>query len=514
MRGQTEKAFAFPLGYANLGPMKNLILTIDQGTTGTGVHLVDKNGQVVDSFDKEHRQIYPKPGWVEHDANEIWHNILLGIQSLMKKSDSYVIEGIGITNQRETVVAWSRSTGLPVMNAIVWQCRRTSDFCNSLKKKKGLESRLRKKTGLVVDAYFSASKMRWILKNVKEARDLLKKKDLLFGTMDSFLLWKLTGGDSHQTDVTNASRTQLMNVKTLKWDDELLKVFGVPAHTLPEIRECNALFGATKGIPSLRDGTPISGIIGDQQSALFGQNCFKERMAKCTFGTGSFVLMNTGKKIVPSKTGLLTTLAWKLEGQTPQYALEGSSFICGAAVQWLRDELRLISKSSEVEEFAKKVDSTEGVQFVPAFVGLGAPYWNQEARGILTGLTRGTNRFHICRATLEAMAMQNVDVLESMEKDLKQKLRLLRVDGGAVANELLMQLQSDYLGVKVERPKNIESTLMGATFMAGLGVGFWTSLEEIKRIKTIDKTFSPQTTPRQRRDRKVFWKKAIERAAL
>lgn len=494
--------------------MEKVILTIDQGTTGTGVHLINHQGKVIDSFDKEHRQFYPKPGWVEHDANEIWHNVMLGIQNLMKKHPSFQVEAVGITNQRETIVAWDRQTGQPISNAIVWQCRRTADFCDSLKKKKALAKKIKSKTGLVIDAYFSGSKIRWILKNVKEAKPLLKKGRLLVGTIDSFLLWKLTNGDAHKTDVTNASRTQLMNIKTLKWDKDLLKAFEVPEEVLPSVHPCNEIFGATKGVGGLPDGTPISGMIGDQQSALFGQNCFQERMAKCTFGTGSFLLMNTGKKMVSSKSGLLTTIAWQVEGGSLTYALEGSSFICGAAVQWLRDELQIISKSSEVEELARKVDTTEGVEFVPAFVGLGAPYWNQEARGVISGLTRGTNRYHICLATLEAMAMQNVDVLEAMEKDIKKRLRLLRVDGGAVANELLMQLQANYLGVKVERPKNIESTLMGATFMAGLGVGFWKNLNEIKKIKSIDTVFSPKMTPKQRQARKTSWQKAIKRAAL
>lgn len=494
--------------------MENLILTIDQGTTGTGVHLINHQGEVVDSFDKEHQQFYPKSGWVEHDANEIWHHVMLGIQNLMKKHSSKKIVSIGITNQRETVVAWDIQTGVPISHAIVWQCRRTAEFCDGLKKKKALVKKIKQKTGLVVDAYFSASKIRWILKNVKEAKTLMKKNRLAVGTIDSFLLWKLTGGEAHKTDVTNASRTQLMNIKSLKWDKELLKIFEVPEQILPSIHACDEVFGATKKVLGIPDGTPISGMIGDQQSALFGQNCFGERMAKCTFGTGSFLLMNTGKKMVPSKSGLLTTVAWKLDGSDVTYALEGSSFICGAAVQWLRDELQIISKSSEVEELAKKVESTDGVQFVPAFVGLGAPHWNQEARGIITGLSRGTNRFHIARATLEAMAMQNVEVLEAMEKDIGKRMRLLRVDGGAAANELLMQLQCDYLGVKVERPRNIESTLMGATFMAGLGVGFWKNLDEIKKIKSIDKTFKPQMTLRARKERKALWAVAIKRVQV
>ncbi|NCN41109.1 glycerol kinase GlpK [bacterium] len=494
--------------------MEKVILTIDQGTTGSGVHLVNHKGRVVASFDKEHRQFYPKPGWVEHDANEIWMNVQLGIQNLLKGSSNYKIEGIGITNQRETVVAWDRKTGQPLAPAIVWQCRRTSDYCESLKKKKGLAAKIKKKTGLVIDAYFSASKIRWLLKNSGEAKKALKENRLLIGTIDCFLLWKLTGGDAHKTDVTNASRTQLMNIKTGQWDRELLELFEIPESILPTIHSCNEIFGATKNVHEIENGTPVSGMIGDQQSALFGQNCFTERMAKCTFGTGSFLLMNTGKKIVFSKSGLLTTIAWQMEGGALTYALEGSSFICGAAVQWLRDELKIINHASEVEDLALKVESSEGVEFVPAFVGLGAPYWNQEARGVISGLTRGTNRSHLCRATLEAMALQNVDVLEAMEKDVGQKLRLLRVDGGAVANSLLMQIQANYLGVKVERPKNIESTLMGATFMAGLGVGFWTSLSQIKEIKEMDKVFAPKFKKSQRDLRKKSWKVAIQRAQL
>ncbi|MAQ37152.1 MAG: glycerol kinase [Thioclava sp.] len=494
--------------------MEKMILTIDQGTTGTGVHLVDARGRVRKSFDKEHRQYYPNPGWVEHDANEIWMNVQLGIQNLLKGEKSLKIEAVGITNQRETVVAWSRKSGQPLCPAIVWQCRRTADFCDSLRKKRGVPAKIKRKTGLVVDAYFSASKIRWMLKNVSAVKSAFKEKDLLVGTIDSFLLWKLSGGDAHKTDVTNASRTQLLNLQTQKWDKELLKLFDVPEEILPSVHACNDIFGATKKIPELPDGTPISGMIGDQQSALFGQNCFKDRMAKCTFGTGSFLLMNTGKTKITSKSGLLTTIAWQLDGRPVSYALEGSSFICGAAVQWLRDELKIITHSAEVEEMARKVDSADGVEFVPAFVGLGAPYWNQEARGVISGLTRGTNRYHLCRATLEAMAMQNVDVLEAMEKDVGQKLKILRVDGGATANELLMQLQCDYLGVKVERPKNIESTLMGATFMAGLGVGFWKSLDEIQKIKEMDKVFQPEMTKAQRVKRKASWKTAIARAAL
>lgn len=490
---------------------EKVIVSIDQGTTGSGVHMISKKGQILASFDKEHKQYYPHPGWVEHDAEEIWENVKAGLKSLTFTNPQNRIEGIGITNQRETIVAWDLETGKPIGPAIVWQCRRTMDYCNQLKKK-GLEKKIRTKTGLVVDAYFSASKIHWILAHNPDAKKMLKQKRLAVGTMDSFILWKLTSGDAHATDVTNASRTQLMNIQTGNWDPELLKIFKIPLEILPAIRSCNDVFGATRGVSGIPDGTPISGMIGDQQSALFGQGCFNERMAKCTFGTGSFLLMNTGSKLVRSKSGLLTTIAWRLSDQKKMtYALEGGAFICGAAVQWLRDELKMIHKSAEVEELAKQVSSSEGVDLVPAFVGLGAPHWNSEARAILCGLTRGSNRSHICRATLDAMALQNVDILRAMESDMKQKLKSLRVDGGAVENNLLMQIQADYLGTSVERPKNIESTLMGAAFMAGLGVGFWSSLDEIKAMKEMDRVFDTKMNVKDRNLRLKQWSRAIER---
>lgn len=493
--------------------MENVIVSIDQGTTGSGVHFVSQKGQILASFDKEHKQYYPQPGWVEHDAEEIWKNVQEGLLKLTNSHSEFHIDAIGITNQRETIVAWNRKTGKAIGPAIVWQCRRTSQYCDQLKKKKGLETKIKKKTGLVIDAYFSASKIQWILKNNKEAKALLKTGQLAVGTIDSFILFKLTSGDSHSTDVTNASRTQLMNIHTGNWDLELCKIFGVPLEILPKIQKCNDVFGATRGVQGVKDGTPISGMIGDQQSALFGQGCFEDRMAKCTFGTGSFLLMNTGSKPISSKAGLLTTVAWQLSGQKKRtYALEGGAFICGAAVQWLRDELKIITRSSEVEALAEQVESSEGVDLVPAFVGLGAPHWNSEARGILCGLTRGSNRSHICRATLDAMALQNVDILRAMEKDMRKKLKALRVDGGAVENNLLMQIQADYLGSEVERPKNIESTLMGAAFMAGLGVGFWSSLDEIKKMKTMDKVFSPKMKDKERKARLNQWSQALIKA--
>lgn len=493
-----------------------MILSIDQGTTGTSVHLVNKAGQIVASADREHPQIYPKPGWVEHRPEDIWQSVLFGIDEVLKSSkiNPSSIRAIGITNQRETVVVWDRKTGQPVMNAIVWQCRRTTDFCVQLKKRRK-ETLLKKRTGLVIDPYFSASKIRWILDNVKGVKPRARSGELAAGTIDTFLLWRLTGGGSHKTDVSNASRTQLMNISKLVWDAELLKLFGVPKALLPEICESNAIFGHTKGVPGLPDGIPIAGMTGDQQAALFGQAAFRVGEAKCTFGTGSFLLMNTGAKQIQSKSGLLTTVAWKLAGdKSVTYALEGGAFVCGAAVQWLRDELRLIHSASEVESLAREVDSAEGVQFVPAFVGLGAPHWSPEARGMIMGLTRGSGRGHIARAVLEAMALQNVDILLAMQKDLGKKLKSVRVDGGAVENDLLMQIQADYLGVTVSRPKVIESTTLGAAFLAGLGVGFWKSLDDVAKAWRLDREFKPSLSTADRKKRLQRWLIAINRTKV
>lgn len=493
--------------------MDKFILALDQGTTGTTVCVLNSKAEMLAAVNSEHPQIYPKPGWVEHDPEAIWRSVIEGIEKALNKAgvQGSQISGIGITNQRETVVLWDKNTGKAVYNAIVWQCRRTTDFCNTLKKSSKAKA-IKKKTGLVVDPYFSGSKIRWLLDQVKGARGAARSGELKVGTIDSFLLWRLTGGQAHKTDVSNASRTQLMNIQTGDWDDELLRIFNVPKNILPEIVPSSGIFGVTHDIPGLPNGIPIAGMAGDQQSALFGQACFDVGMSKCTFGTGSFLLMNTGAKMVASKAGLLTTVAWQLAGEKKMtYALEGGAFICGAAVQWLRDEMKFISKSREVEELAQEVKCTDGVYLVPAFVGLGAPYWDPEARAAIVGMTRGTSRAHLARATLEAMTLQNVDILIAMEKDLGRKLRGVRVDGGAVANNLLMQMQADFLGVAVERPKQTESTVLGAAFLAGLGVGMWRDLNEIRKVWALDRVFKPELPGSDRKIKLKEWHRAIER---
>jgi glycerol kinase len=495
--------------------MEQFILALDQGTTGTTVCLVDKGGRIRSVVNNEHPQIYPQPGWVEHDPEAIWASVLRGIAEVFKQSSirPQQIAGIGITNQRETIVLWDPATGKAVHNAIVWQCRRTTEFCQRLKKNKATAKMVRKKTGLVLDPYFSASKMRWLRDNVPAAKSSAQNSDnLKIGTVDSFLLWRLTGGNAHKTDVSNASRTMLMNISNGTWDADLLKLFKVPKSWLPEIAPSNSTFGVTAGVEGLPDGLPICGIAGDQQSALFGQMCFSAGEAKCTFGTGSFLLMNTGAKMVHSKAGLLTTVAWQLKGEKKlTYALEGGAFICGAAVQWLRDEMEFFSSSAEIEKLAVQVDSTDGVYLIPAFVGLGAPYWDPDARGALVGLTRGSNRSHVARATLEAMALQNVDILQAMQKDLGRKLLLVKVDGGAAKNDLLMQMQADFLGTRVLRPKQIESTVLGAAYLAGLGVGFWSTTKELQKIWLADREFAAQLAPKSRTKKLEDWHTAVER---
>ncbi len=496
--------------------MERFILALDQGTTGTRVCILNHSAHVVASSSQEHPQIYPQPGWVEHDPELIWKSVVHGIGQALAKANikGEQIAGIGITNQRETIVAWDAQNGKPLYNAIVWQCRRTTDFCNKLKKSAQAKT-IKKKTGLIVDPYFSASKMRWMLENVKGLRELAKKGSLRLGTIDSFLLWRLSAGTSFKTDVSNASRTQLMNIAKGEWDPELLKIFAVPRGALAEICASNAEFGVTTDIPGLPDGVPITGIAGDQQSALFGQTCFEVGYSKCTFGTGSFLLMNTGAKMVSSKSGLLTTIAWKLRGEKKlTYALEGGAFICGAAVQWLRDQMQFIKSSSEIEKLAEEVANTGGVYMVPAFVGLGAPYWDPEARAAIVGMTRGSSRSHIARATLEAMALQNVDILLAMEKDLGRKMGAVRVDGGAVKNNLLMQLQADFLGQIVQRPWQTESTVLGAAFLAGLGCGFWRDQAEIKKVWTLEKEFKPVMNTKGRKSKLGEWHKAIARVRL
>ena len=489
------------------------IMAIDQGTTGSTVSILNSAGNLVAKINQEYPQIFPKPGWVEHNPEDIWKSVMSTIEKSLSlaKIKGQDIAAIGITNQRETLVLWDKSSGKPVYNAIVWQCRRTQDFCEKLSKDKK-QNLIRKKTGLVIDPYFSGSKIRWILKNVDGVNEKAKRGDVIFGNIDTFLLWRLTSGAEHKTDVSNASRTMLMNIHTGDWDEELLKLFSVPKQILPQICDSSGVFGKTKGLGILPDGIPIAGIAGDQQSALFGQTCFSIGDAKCTFGTGSFLLMNTGAKPVASKHQMLTTVAWKLPKQKMTYALEGGAFICGAAVQWLRDGLQIITKSSEVEELARQVSSSEGVEFVPALTGLGAPHWRADARGVITGLTRGSTKAHLARATLEAMALQNTEILLAMEKDLGKKLKGLRVDGGAAINNLLMQMQADYMGASVTRPKQIETTSIGAAYLAGLGVGYWSSLEEIKRIWMVDQEFKSHMASKSRKARLESWQKAVKKA--
>ncbi len=492
--------------------MKDIILSIDQGTTGTTVLLLDRNLNILSKENNEFPQHYPQPGWVEHDPEEIWQCTLKTIEEVVRASDIDPgrIAGIGITNQRETTAVWEKSSGRPVHPAIVWQDRRTASICEKLKKK-GLESKIKKKTGLVLDPYFSGTKLTWLLDHVEGLRKKSLEGDIAFGTIDTYLTWKLTGGKAHVTDVSNASRTLLMNLQTLAWDPELLKIFRVPADILPEIKSSSEVYGTTFGIDGLPDGIPISGIAGDQQAALFGQACFNAGEAKCTYGTGSFLLMNTGKKIIPSKSGMLTTVAWKLNGQVT-YALEGSAFIAGAAVQWLRDGLKMIHKSSDIETLAASVEDSGGVTFVPGFVGLGAPHWRPHARGTISGMTRGTTNSHIARACLEGIAFLQYDILMAMQKDLGKRLKTLKVDGGACVNNLLMQFQSDILGVKLVRPKMIETTALGAAFLAGLAVGLWKDQKEIAAHWKEDATFNPKMSKKDVTHHIRRWSEVVKKA--
>ena len=485
------------------------ILALDQGTTSSRAIVFDHSGSVVASAQKEFRQIFPKPGWVEHDANEIWATQLHTAQEAIAKASLTAtdIAAIGITNQRETTVVWDRDSGAPIHNAIVWQDRRTAARCDQLKVR-GLAPMIKRKTGLVVDAYFSGTKLEWLLKNVPGARAKAKAGKLAFGTIDSWLVWHLTGGRVHVTDPSNASRTMLFNLRTGDWDDELLKLFGVPRSVLPEVRSSSEVYGQT----TLFGGSiPIAGIAGDQQAALFGQACTQPGMVKNTYGTGCFMLMNTGTKPTPSKNNLLTTVAWRI-GKRTEYALEGSIFIAGAVVQWLRDGLGIIRSSSEVEALASQVADTEGVYLVPAFAGLGAPHWDQYARGLIAGVTRGTTAAHIARAALEGIAFQVADVLRAMEADAKIRLKELRVDGGASANNLLMQFQSHLLGVPVVRPKVTETTALGAAYLAGLAVGYWKDQKQIAAQWQVDRRFAPAMKPAQRKQLEAGWRKALERA--
>jgi len=491
--------------------MNQYILSFDQGTTSSRAIVFDRNGAIISVAQKEFSQIFPQPGWVEHDANEIWSTQLGVAAEAITKAGLTVkqIAAIGITNQRETTVVWDKKTGQPIHNAIVWQDRRTADFCDALRKE-GKDRFIQQKTGLVIDAYFSATKVKWILDNVDGARAKANNGELCFGTIDTWLLWKLTNGKVHATDVSNASRTMLFNIHSLNWDEALLKIFDVPAAILPEVRSSSEVYGETQNILTAHN-IPIAGIAGDQQAALFGQMCTQPGMVKNTYGTGCFMLMNTGEKAVPSTNNLLTTVAWKVNGVT-QYALEGSVFIAGAVVQWLRDGLKIIRSSSEIEALANEVESSDGVYVVPAFAGLGAPYWNQHARGTMVGITRGTTAANIARAALESIAYQTMDVLKAMEADSGISIKELRVDGGATANNLLMQFQSDILNCKVVRPVVTETTALGAAYLAGLAVGYWKNMEEIQQQWLMEKTFVSSMNDDERNNLSEGWKKAVEAA--
>lgn len=491
---------------------KKYILSFDQGTTSSRAILFNHEGKMVGSAQKEFRQIYPKAGWVEHDPMEIW-----GAQSGIAREvletmgvSTEEIAAIGITNQRETTIVWEKETGKPIYNAIVWQCRRTAPICDELKSK-GLEEYVRENTGLVIDAYFSGTKIKWILDNVEGARERAENGELLFGNVDTWLVWNLTRGKVHVTDYSNASRTMLFNIKKLKWDEKLLKELEIPACMLPEVKPSSEIYGHTDERTFGGSQIPIAGIAGDQQAALFGQACYNPGMAKNTYGTGCFMLMNTGKEIIHSKNGLLTTIAWGVDGKV-EYALEGSIFMGGACIQWLRDEMKLINDAVDSEYFANKVKDSNGVYLVPAFVGLGAPYWDMYARGTIVGLTRGSNRNHIVRATLESIAYQTRDVLEAMQEDSQIDLKVLKVDGGAVANNFLMQFQADILGVKVQRPKVVETTALGAAYLAGLAVGFWKSKEDIRSNWDMDREFINCMEDEKKEKLYKGWKKAVSKS--
>ena len=491
---------------------KNYILALDQGTTSSRAILFDRSGQCVGKAQKEFTQIYPQAGWVEHNAMEIWGTQIGVAREAVESSGVHPddIAAIGITNQRETTLIWEKDTGRPIHNAIVWQCRRTAAICDELKAA-GLEAYVRENTGLVIDAYFSGTKVKWLLDHVPGARERAERGELLFGNIDTWLIWNLTRGETHVTDYSNASRTMLFNIRTQRWDERILAALDIPASLLPEVKPSSAVYGHTDPSVFGNARIPIAGDAGDQQAALFGQACFAPGMAKNTYGTGCFMLMNTGEKPVPSRNGLLTTIAWGVDGKV-EYALEGSIFMAGAAVQWLRDEIKLVDNAAQSEELASAVPDANGVYVVPAFVGLGAPYWDMYARGTIVGLTRGANRNHIVRATLESIAYQTRDVLQAMQDDSGITLRALKVDGGAVVNNFLMQFQADILGVPVERPQVAETTALGAAFLAGLAVGFWKSKEEIAAQYGVDRTFIPSMAAEVRQTRYAGWTKAVQRA--
>jgi len=492
--------------------MGRYLLAIDQGTTGSTALLIDRNLSIVGKQTVDFPQHFPKPGWVEHDPEEIWASVREAICTVMETTTVAAadIAAIGITNQRETTLLWDKATGMPVANAIVWQCRRTSDLCREMKSR-GLETLFRRRTGLVLDPYFSGTKVRWLLDNIQGVRDRAKAGELAFGTIDTFMVWRLSGGEAHVTDVSNASRTLMMNLDTLAWDEVLLGHLDVPEEILPDIRPSSEVYAETRGLDFLPDGIPIAGMAGDQQAALFGQACFDSGEGKCTYGTGAFLLVNTGTSPIPSHKGLLTTVAWQI-GETTHYALEGSAFIAGAAVQWLRDGLGVIKSSTEIEALAASVPDNGGVVFVPALTGLGAPHWNAEARGVIVGLTRGSTAAHIARATLEGIALQIHDLVEAMNEDRGATLHTFKVDGGAAANNLLMQIQSDLLTVPVVRPKTVETTALGAAMLAGLAVGFWNGLDEIRKYWSEEKRFAPQIDERKKQELLKHWRSAVGKA--
>ncbi|HKL16113.1 MAG TPA: glycerol kinase GlpK [Balneolaceae bacterium] len=491
--------------------MKQYILALDQGTTSSRAMLFDHNGSIVSVAQKEFRQIYPKAGWVEHDAQEIWSTQAgVAAEAVAQASiNGKAIAGIGITNQRETTVIWDRETGKPIYNAIVWQDRRTSEYCDKLKSD-GKASMIQEKTGLVIDAYFSGTKVKWILDNVEGARERAEKGELAFGTIDSWLIWNFTQGETHVTDVTNASRTMLFNINKMEWDEEILEMMDIPESLLPEVKQSSEVYGHSK-TTLFASKVPIAGIAGDQQAALFGQMCTEPGMVKNTYGTGCFMLMNVGDKPIKSKNNLLTTVAWKINGKT-EYALEGSVFIAGAVVQWLRDELGIIRESKDVEYFANKVEDSDGVYLVPAFAGLGAPYWNQYARGMMVGMTRGTTSAHLARAAQDSIAYQTLDILNAMNADSGIDIKELRVDGGATANNTLLQFQSDLLQVPVIRPQITETTALGAAYLAGLAVGYWDDIEDIRKQWNVDKKFEPAMDPGKVAELTKGWKRAVKAA--
>ncbi|PGY06946.1 glycerol kinase GlpK [Bacillus sp. AFS031507] len=492
--------------------MEKYILSLDQGTTSSRAILFNKEGKIVQVAQQEFQQFFPLPGWVEHNANEIWGSILAVMASCLAGANVIPeqVAGIGITNQRETAVVWDKETGQPIYHAIVWQSRQTAAICEELKAK-GHDQLFRDKTGLLIDAYFSGTKVKWILDNVEGAREKADRGELLFGTIDTWLIWKLSGGKAHVTDYSNASRTLMYNIHDLKWDEELLEILSVPASMLPEVRPSSQVYAETVDSHFFGYNVPIAGVAGDQQAALFGQACYEKGMAKNTYGTGCFMLMNTGEQAVKSEHGLLTTIAWGINGKV-EYALEGSIFVAGSAIQWLRDGLRMFRSAEESEKFATSVTSTDGVYVVPAFVGLGTPYWDSDVRGSVFGLTRGTTKEHFVRATLESLAYQTKDVLTSMEADSGISLKALRVDGGAVANNFLMQFQSDMLAVPVERSEIKETTALGAAYLAGLAVGYWESQEEIATQWNMDQAFTPNMAEEDRNNLYTGWKKAVNAA--